>query len=184
MQTLKGRPSVFPSLHTLALSYYPFYFSDRSGKWNEITLRGYSEPIDLVENYGTSFMDTEDPLWDMYLTYVNDRTKLYDIRNPQATPHLYPMIQALKYNWIQIHDEKVEIHPEIFPDGAAEIWNAFWDSYNYTEPHPTGVALVLQTQFFQLTGTTPIDLQESTDEVEFYIGKGFPLNRIISSDST
>ena len=68
---LVGRPAEYPSLRALADSYVPFYFSDRTLDPTDLTLVGYSEPIDLTAKFGTAWMGSEAPLWDIYYTYVD-----------------------------------------------------------------------------------------------------------------
>jgi hypothetical protein len=46
-EELRGKPPRFPSLRELVLSYYPDYFSDWTHDRNDLTLRGFSPPIDL-----------------------------------------------------------------------------------------------------------------------------------------
>ena len=56
---LVGRPAEYPSLRALADSYIPFYFSDRTLDPTDLTLVGYSEPIDLTAKFGTDWMASE-----------------------------------------------------------------------------------------------------------------------------
>jgi hypothetical protein len=44
---LVGRPAEYPTLRALAESYVPFYFSDRTLDPKDLTLVGFSEPINL-----------------------------------------------------------------------------------------------------------------------------------------
>ena len=46
-EELRGKPPRFASVRELALSYHPDYFSDWTHDRNDLTLRGFSEPIDL-----------------------------------------------------------------------------------------------------------------------------------------
>jgi len=46
-EELRGKPAAFASLRELVLSYYPDYFSDWTHDRNDLTLRGFSQPIDL-----------------------------------------------------------------------------------------------------------------------------------------
>lgn len=177
--TLRKREPVYDTLHGLARSYYPEYFSDRTKDRKKITLVGYSEPIDLIERFGTAWMGTQDPLWELYYTYITDTTKFYDIHDPEKATHLYPMIAALKNGWIEIHDGKPVVCPERLTEEARVIWFQFWDLYDKSEAHPTGYARELEMQFRKITATTPIDLAESVEEVELYLASGYPLNRIV-----
>jgi hypothetical protein len=46
-EELRGKPAQFQSLRELVLSYYPDYYSDWTHDRNDLTLRGFSPPIDL-----------------------------------------------------------------------------------------------------------------------------------------
>ena len=46
-EELRGKPPSFATLRELVLSYYPDYFSDWTHDRNDLTLRGFSTPIDL-----------------------------------------------------------------------------------------------------------------------------------------
>jgi len=46
-EELRGKPPSFASLRELVLSYYPDYFSDWTHDRNDLTLQGFSPPIDL-----------------------------------------------------------------------------------------------------------------------------------------
>lgn len=39
---LRARPPIYPTLHDLAMSYFPFYYNDVTGDRGDLTLRGYS----------------------------------------------------------------------------------------------------------------------------------------------
>ena len=63
---LRGKPAIYPSLRDLA--YYPDYTSDWTHDPNELTLRGFSQPIDL-RRYGTAWV-TAPEVWDIYHTFI------------------------------------------------------------------------------------------------------------------
>jgi hypothetical protein len=65
---LRGKPPVYASLRDLAMSYYPDYTSDWTNDPNELTLRGFSQPIDL-RRYGTAWV-TASEVWDIYHTFI------------------------------------------------------------------------------------------------------------------
>jgi len=46
-EELRGKPPRFATLRELVLAYYPDYFSDWTHDRNDLTLRGFSRPIDL-----------------------------------------------------------------------------------------------------------------------------------------
>ncbi len=65
---LRGKPAIYPSLRDLALAYYPDYTSDWTHDPNELTLRGFSQPIDL-RRYGTAWV-TASEVWGIYHTFI------------------------------------------------------------------------------------------------------------------
>jgi hypothetical protein len=65
---LRGKPAIYASLRDLALAYYPDYTSDWTHDPNELTLRGFSQPIDL-RRYGTGWV-TAPEVWDIYNTFI------------------------------------------------------------------------------------------------------------------
>ena len=99
---LVGRPAEYPTIRALADSYVPFYYSDRTLDPNDLTLVGFSEPIDLVAKYGTAWMGSEAPLWDIYYTYIDDAVPFHYFFDDPGQPHLYPAVRALKENWVRL----------------------------------------------------------------------------------
>ncbi|HLC03978.1 MAG TPA: hypothetical protein VJK02_13140 [Anaerolineales bacterium] len=65
---LLGKPPIFDSLRDLVLSYYPDYSSDWTGNRDELTLRGFSEPIDL-RRFGTDWVLAEE-VWSIYRGFL------------------------------------------------------------------------------------------------------------------
>lgn len=65
---LLGKPPMFDSLRDLVLSYYPDYYSDWTGNRDELTLRGFSEPIDL-RGFGVDWV-LADEVWTMYREFL------------------------------------------------------------------------------------------------------------------
>jgi hypothetical protein len=78
---LDGRPAKYPTLHTLVESYYPYYYSVRSDDRNDIVLVGYSNPFDLTARYGTAWMASDAPLWDIYYTYIDESVTFHYLRD-------------------------------------------------------------------------------------------------------
>jgi hypothetical protein len=99
---LVGRPAEYPTIRALAESYVPFYYSDRTLDPKDLTLVGFSEPIDLAAKYGTAWMGSEAPLWDIYYTYVDDTVPFHYFVDDPGRPHLYPAVRALKENWVRL----------------------------------------------------------------------------------
>jgi hypothetical protein len=65
---LLGKPPIFDSLRGLVLAYYPDYYSDWTGNRDELTLRGFSEPIDL-RKFGSDWVLAED-VWSIYREFL------------------------------------------------------------------------------------------------------------------
>jgi len=65
---LRGKAPTFAGLRELALSYYPDYYSDWTHDPNDLTLRGFSEPIDL-RRFGSGWV-TAPELWEMYREFA------------------------------------------------------------------------------------------------------------------
>ena len=99
---LVGRPAEYPTLRALAESYVPFYYSDRTLDPNDLTLVGFSEPVDLAVKFGTAWMGSMEPLWDIYYTYINDSVLFHYFFDDPGRPHLYPAVRALKENWVRL----------------------------------------------------------------------------------
>jgi hypothetical protein len=65
---LRGKPPIHASLRDLAMAYYPDYTSDWAHDPNELTMRGFSQPIDL-RRYGDAWV-TATEVWDIYHTFI------------------------------------------------------------------------------------------------------------------
>lgn len=65
---LRGKAPSFPTLRDLVLSYYPHYYSDRTHDPNDLTLRGFSETIDL-RRFGSGWV-TAPEIWELYRSYA------------------------------------------------------------------------------------------------------------------
>jgi hypothetical protein len=178
---LVGRPAEYPTLRALAESYVPFYFSDRTLDPKDLTLVGFSEPFDLVARFGTGWIASEEPLWDIYYTYIDDTVLFHYFFNDPGRPHLYPAVRALKENWIRL-DAAGEpfVSLDDLPAGAREVWDAFWDVYGPKDgPRPQGRAREIEQAFFRLTGTTPIDLDDNAFDLQFYLAAGYRIDQLI-----
>lgn len=179
---LVGRPAEFPSLRALADSYVPFYFSDRTLDPTDLTLVGYSEPVDLTVKFGTAWMATEDPLWDIYYTYIDADVAFRYFFDDPGQPHLYPAVRALRENWIRL-DAAGEPFASLddLPPGAREEWDAFWQAFDPDRdgPRPQGKAKEIEKRFFRLTGTTPIDLDDNAFDLQFFLAAGYRIDRLL-----
>ncbi len=179
---LVGRPAEYPSLRALADSYVPFYFSDRTLDPTDLTLVGYSEPIDLTVKFGTAWMATEGPLWDIYYTYVDADVRFHYFFDDPGVPHLYPAVRALCENWIRL-DAAGEpfVSLDDLPPGAREEWDAFWKAFDPDRdgPRPQGKAKEIEKRFFRLTGTTPIDIDDNAFDLQFFLAAGYRIDRLL-----
>ncbi len=179
---LVGRPAEFPTIRALAESYYPLYYSDRTLDPKDLTLVGYSEPIDLVAKYGTGWIGGEKPLWDIYYTYIDDRVLFHYFSDGPGDPHLYPLVRALKENWIRV-DAAGEpfVSLDDLPPGARAVREAFFKTYDPERdgPRPRGKATEIERAFFRLTGTTPIDLDDNAFDLQFFLAAGYRLDQLV-----
>jgi hypothetical protein len=197
---LNGRAAEYFTLRELAESYYPYYYSGETNDPKDLTLVGYSEPFDLVEKYGTAWMASREPAWEIYHTYVDDRSVFYRMFDDSGATHAYPLICALKYKWI----ETKSVGPTISGDGATAgagesrrvhqpfvnvnrlppraqvLWHEFWETFDPADLIPRGRAYELEQEFFQLTGTTPLDLETNANEYAAYLERGYRPEQLLT----
>jgi hypothetical protein len=67
-RALLGKPPMFDSLRDLVMSYYPDYYSDWTGNRDDLTLRGFSEPVDL-RGFGADWV-LADEVWSIYREWL------------------------------------------------------------------------------------------------------------------
>ncbi len=179
---LGGRPAEYKTIRALAESYLPYYYSDRTSDPNDLTLVGYSDEIDLVATYGTDWISSEKPLWDIYYTYIDATRRFSYFGDDSGRTHDYPVIRALKEHWIRVApsgDPFVSVSD--LPPAAADLWRAFWGVYNPDSgPRPSGQAREIEKGFQALTGTTPIDLEDNAFDLQFYLAAGYALDRLLA----
>jgi hypothetical protein len=180
---LVGRPAAHPTLRALAESYVPFYYSDRTLDPKDLTLVGFSEPVDLTAKFGTAWMGSIKPLWDIYYTYIDDSVLFHYFVDDPGRPHLYPAVRALKENWVRLNAAGVPcVSLDDLPPGAKREWDAFWNVYSPEDgPRPRGRATQIEQAFFRLTGTTPIDLDDIAFDFQFYLAAGYRIDQLIKS---
>jgi hypothetical protein len=178
---LVGRPAGYPTIRTVGDSYVPFYYSDRTLDPDDLTLVGYSEPVDLVARYGTAWIGTTEPLWDIYYTYIDDSVDFHYFFDGPGDPHLYPLVRALKEGWIRLDAAgKPFVRLDGLPPGARPEWDDFWKTFGPADgPRPRGRAKEIEQAFFRLTGTTPIDLDDNAFDLQFYLAAGFRLGQLV-----
>jgi hypothetical protein len=179
---LLGRPAQYETVRALAESYVPFYFSDRTLDPNDLTLVGYSDGFDLVAKYGAAWTASEEPLWDIYYTYIDDTRRFHRFFDDPGEPHLYPAVRALKENWIRLDARgKPYVSLDDLPPPARELWPAFWREFGPdADPRPRGRAREIEKEFMRLTGTTPIDLEDNAFDFQFYLAAGYRVEQLLT----
>jgi len=181
---LDGRAAQYRTLRELAESYHPFYYSDFTRDPRDLTLVGYSEPIDLIARYGVAWITSEQPLWEIYYTYIDDRVRFHYLFDDSAATHAYPLIRAVKENWLRVDARgRVFVSPADLPVAAQELWHAFWKTYDASYPRARGPAAEIEQAFRRLTGTTPIDLNINADELQGFLNAGYHLHQLIHEDA-
>jgi hypothetical protein len=183
---LAGRPARYPTVRALADSYVPFYYSDRTLDPSDLTLVGYSDGIDLAARFGTAWMVSAAPLWDIYYTYIDDSVRFRYFFDDPGVPHLYPAVRALRERWIRPDADGVpRVSLADLPAGAKSEWDAFWSLYGPQDgPRPRGRAKEIEQAFFRLTGTTPIDLDDNAFDLRFFLAAGYRLDQLVRRGQT
>ncbi len=179
---LRGRPPRFETVRAVAESYLPFYYSDRTLDPKDLTLVGFSDEFDLVARYGTGWLGTGEPLWDIYYTYINDEVRFHYFTDDPGEPHLYPAVRAIKENWIRLDAQgKPYVSLDDLPPGARDRWDAFWREFGPDSgPRPRGAAHEIEQEFMRLTGTTPIDLADNAFDLQFFLAAGYTIGRLVA----
>jgi hypothetical protein len=179
---LVGRPAEYPTIRAVADSYVPFYYSDRTLDPADLTLVGYSDEIDLVAKYGPAWIGSEAPLWDIYYTYIDDTRLFHYFFDDPGRPHFYPVVHALRENWIRMDLQgKPYVSLDDLPSGTREAWDAFWKAYGPADgPRPRGKAREIELEFFRLSGTTPIDLDDNAFDLQFYLAAGYRIDQLLT----
>jgi hypothetical protein len=179
---LIGRPAEYPTVRALAESYVPFYYSDRTLDPTDLTLVGFSEPVDLVAKFGTGWIATGEPLWDIYYTYIDGSVRFHYFFDDPGQPHLYPAVRALAENWIRLGAAgEPFVSLDDLPPGAREVYDEFWKTYDQERDgaRPRGRAKEIERRFFRLTGTTPIDLDDNAFDLQFFLAAGYRIAHLV-----
>jgi hypothetical protein len=178
---LDGRPARYRTIRELVESYTPYYYSDRTNDPGDLTLVGYSDPFDLMLKFGIAWVASDAPLWDIYYTYVDDTLRFHYLFDDSNETHLYPVVRALKDGWIQVDAQgKPFVSVRDLPAAAQELWHAFWQEFGPNDGRrPQGAAREIEKRFMHLTGTTPIDLQDNADDLQWFFVAGYKLEQII-----
>lgn len=171
---LDGRPAEFPTLWSLVETYVPWYISDLTNDPRDLTLVGYSEPFDLVLRFGAAWMGSQEPLWDIYYTYVDDSVTFHYLYEESGETHLYPLMRAFKEGWIRVDAQgKGQVDADALPQEARALWARFWRTFEPPVRPPRGEPREVQEAFRRMTGTTPIDLTDYADDLQYFTSGGF-----------
>lgn len=181
---LGGREPEFFTLREIAETYYPHYYSGYTNDPRDLTIIGYSEPMDLTKKFGVQWMAQLEPTWDLYYLLVDDTWMFHQMtppygaqyRHPSET-HLYMSITALKNGWIET-TPRVRVNENNLPPDAQTLWHEFWETFEPAGHLPRGHAAELEGEFYQLTGTTPIDLNFNAEEIGYFLDKGYRVEQL------
>jgi hypothetical protein len=134
---------------------------------------GFSEPIDLVNKFGTKWM-TQDELWDLYYLYIDRNVRFFPTKS-YGKIHRYQTIEALQNGWIQIVDGEPMVIPSCFPEAAQEILrkSKFFSSPSTYRKNPT-----LERKFLEITGGTPRDFLNQSYDLRDFLQRGFTVDQI------
>ncbi len=183
---LGGRAPEFFTLRELAETYYPHYYSGYTNDPRDLTIIGYSEPVDLTPKFGVQWMAQLEPTWDLYYLLVDDAWTFHQMtppygaqyRHPRET-HLYMSITALKKGWIET-TPRVRVNENNLPPDAQTLWHEFWKTFDPEGHLPRGRAAELEGEFYRLTGTTPIDLNFNAEEIGYFLDKGYRVEQLLT----
>ena len=179
---LDGRPAQYRALDEIIESYRPYYYSDRVWNFGDLALVGYSEPFDLVSKYGARWIASEEPLWEMYYTYIDDTVRFHYLDDNSDQTHDYPLIHALIVGWIRLDTRgRAFVSVNDLPRAAQELWHAFWRVYDPSIKRPDEGVREIEGKFFELTRTAPVDLQENADELQNFLDRGYRLEQLLST---
>ena len=175
---LDGRPMEYSTLWSMVETYIPWYISDLTNDPQDLTLVAYSDPFELSK-FGTDWIASEWPVWDIYYTYVDDSVRFHYLHDDSPETHLYPLIRALKEKWIQIDAQgKPFVGVSDLSLAAQQVWHEFWRVF---DKWPTrGRARELEQQFVRLTGTSPLDLRDNADDLQYYLAAGFRVEQLVT----
>jgi hypothetical protein len=178
---LDGRPSEYETLAALVDTYIPWYISDLTHDPHDLTLVGYSDPFDLTTKFGTAWIGSLDPVWDIYYTYVDDTARFHYLGDASAATHFYPLVRALQEGWITFDaGGKPRVGVENLPPAARAVWDEFWRAFDPPALPPRGRAREREKEFMRLTGTTPVDLRDNADDFQYYLAAGYRVEHLLT----
>ncbi|GMU63564.1 MAG: hypothetical protein AMXMBFR34_53270 [Myxococcaceae bacterium] len=174
---LNGRAPTFGSIRALGESYHPYYYSDRSRDPDELTLVGYSEPLDLVARHGPGWMASEEDLWALYFSYVDETAVFHYLFDDSGESHRYPAIRALEEQWIvRGADGKVVVAVGNLPKEAQALWAPYWEAKQRGERMRER-----DRAFRRLTGLTPVDLEDNALDLQKQLAQGAQIPKLAMS---
>lgn len=183
---LGGREPEYFTLREIAESYAPYYYSGYTNDPRDLTLVGFSEPVDLTQKFGVQWMAQLDPTWDLYYLLVDDTWTFYRMTPPYgeqyrdaSETHSYMSIAALKNRWIETKPRPF-VNVNHLPPRAQTIWHEFWETFDPQGHLPRGRAAELEGEFFKITGTTPIDLSFNAEEIGYFLDKGYRIEQLLT----
>lgn len=171
---LGGREAGFTTFEELANAYSGHYgrygdHLDIEPEHRNITsLLGYSEGINLVDKFGTDWMDSTEMLWEIYYTYIDPTVQCHYLGDD--SPKLHPFIQAIESQWIGLDGSGNGIVVEQNLPDEAMVWWRIWkngikDDYQ------------LVVNFFLLTGVTQAHLESMAQyDLKAYITSGYRID--------
>jgi hypothetical protein len=193
---LGGRDPEYFTLRELAESYYPYYYSGYTNDPNDLTLVGFSEPMDLCRKFGVRWMAQLEPTWDIYYLLVDAGWTFYRMTPPYGAQyrdanetHGYMLMDALKKKWIEVETvaaseaqgvtRRASVNVSHLPPQAQLLWHAFWEAFNPADLLPRGRAAELEGEFFRETGMTPLDLNFNAEELGYFLEKGYRVEQLL-----
>lgn len=184
---LGGRDAEFFTLRELAETYYPHYYSGLTNDPKDLTLVGFSDPVDITKKFGVQWMAQLEPTWEMYYLLVDDTWTFYRMTPPYGAQyrdasetHSYTLFVALKRGWIETKPRPF-VNVNHLPPHAQTLWHQFWEAFDPETQLPRGRAAQLEGEFFKLTGTTPIDLNVNAEELGYFLERGYRVEQLLPS---
>lgn len=189
---LGGRDAEFFTLRELAETYAPYYYSGYTNNPRDLTLVGFSEPVDLTKKFGVEWIGQLEPTWDLYYLLVDDSWRFYRMKSlygaqvDASETHGYMLIDALKQRWIEVQTPRVGVSSRAYvnvnrlPPQAQALWHQFWEAFDPAGHLPRGRAAELEGEFFRVTGTTPIDLNFNAEELGYFLNKGYRVEQLLT----
>ncbi|MEK7165374.1 MAG: hypothetical protein AAB874_01020 [Patescibacteria group bacterium] len=173
---LQGRPAQFMDIASLVATYGPAYNDSEKD-----FLFGYSEPIDIINKFGTAWIGNDrKQLWNIYFYYITHRVKFYSLTDPSKT-YVYPQIQALQEGWITRDRHGIyRINRAGIPLNVQVVYNeynraAILANHNSEDRD----SLWYEARFRELTGIAPSDLDDAVYDLNDMREMGYVPEKLI-----